>query len=60
MIEAPEWGLVDVCAAILPTLKFEPVAHVNYAEAVLPMKDGLPKYRDFPEEYGGSGEVMPE
>ena len=60
MIEAPEWGLVDICAAILPTLKFEPVAHVNYAEAVLPMKDGLPKYRDFPEEYGGSGEVMPE
>jgi hypothetical protein len=27
---------------------------------VLPMKDGLPKLRDFPKEFGGSGEAMPE
>jgi hypothetical protein len=30
------------------------------AETVPPMKDGLPKLRDFPAEAGGSGEVMPE
>jgi hypothetical protein len=27
---------------------------------VLPMKDGLPKLKDFPSELGGSGETMPE
>jgi hypothetical protein len=53
-------GLVDVYAATLPTLKFEPAVHVNYAETVLPMKDGLPKLKDFPSELGGSGESVPE
>jgi hypothetical protein len=33
---------------------------VNYAETVLPMKDGLPKMKDFPSELGGSGEMVPE
>jgi len=53
-------GLVDVYAATIPTLKFEPGVHVNYAETVLPMKDGLPKLKDFPSELGGSGEAVPE
>ncbi len=53
-------GLVDVYAATIPSLKFEPVVHVNYAETVLPMKDGLPKLKDFPAELGGSGEAVPE
>jgi hypothetical protein len=52
--------LVDVFAATLPTLKFGPGVHVNYAETVLPMKDGLPKFRDFPAEFGGSGEQIAE
>ena len=56
----PLWGIVDVFAAFLPSLKFEPGVHVNYSETVLPMKDGLPKLRDFPEELGGSGETVPE
>ena len=34
--------------------------HVNYAETVLPMRDGLTKLKDFPKEFGGSGEVVPE
>jgi len=32
--------------------------HVNYAETVLPMKDGLPKLRDIPAELGGSGQMI--
>jgi hypothetical protein len=24
------------------------------------MRDGLPKLKDFPKEFGGSGEVVPE
>jgi hypothetical protein len=56
----PGFGLVDVYAAIIPGLEFKPAVHVNYAESVLRMKDGLPKLRDFPAELGGSGETMPE
>ena len=56
----PLLGLVDVYAAMLPTLKFTPAVHVNYAETVLPMKDGLPKLKDFPAEFGGSGQTMAE
>jgi hypothetical protein len=52
--------LIDVFAATLPSVKFEPGVHVNYAETVLPMKDGLPKLKDFPKELGGSGEAVPE
>jgi hypothetical protein len=36
------------------------MVHVSYAETVLPMKDGLPKFKDFPKETGGSGEMMME
>jgi hypothetical protein len=60
MTRHPTLGLVDVFAATLPTLEFKPGLHVNYAETVLPMRDGLPKLRDFPKEFGGSGETLPE
>ena len=56
----PPMGLTDVYAATIPTLDFQPAVHVNYAETVLPMKDGLPKLRDFPAEMGGSGEMVEE
>ena len=56
----PTLGLVDVFAATLPTLAFAPGVHVNYAETVLPMKDGLPKFKDFPKEFGGSGDMASE
>lgn len=60
MTEHPEWKLVDVYAATVPSVAFKPGVHVNYQETVLRMKDGLPKMRDFPKELGGSGETMPE
>ena len=60
MTDHPPLGLTDVYAATIPTLEFKPGVHVNYAETVLPMKDGLPKLRDFPSELGGSGQTMAE
>ena len=60
MNDHPIWGLVDVYAATIPSVKFTPSVHVNYAETVLPMKDGLPKLKDFPAEMGGSGVAVPE
>jgi hypothetical protein len=60
MTEHAPLGLVDVYAATIPSLKFEPGVHVNYSESVLPFRDGLPKLKDFPAELGGSGETVPE
>ena len=60
MANHPTFGLVDVFAATLPSLQFSPQLHVNYAETVLPMRDGLPKLKDFPAELGGSGELVAE
>ncbi len=60
MTRHPTLGLIDVFLATLPTLAFHPGVHVKYVEAVLPMRDGLPKLKDFPEAFGGSGEQIPE
>jgi hypothetical protein len=60
MTNHPPIGLLDVYAATLPGLKFVPGVHVNYAQTVLPMRDGLPKLKDFPAELGGSGQSVPE
>jgi hypothetical protein len=60
MTRHPPLKMVDVFAATLPELRFVPQVHVNYAETVLPMRDGLPKLHDFPKEFGGSGEVIAE
>jgi hypothetical protein len=60
LTEHPGFGLVDVYAAVLPEFRFEPMLHVNYGETALPLRDGLPKQRDFPSELGGSGTLLPE
>ena len=60
MTNHPTFGLVDVFAATIPTLAFAPGVHVNYADTVLPMRDGLPKLKDFLKELGGSGEAIAE
>jgi hypothetical protein len=52
--------MIDVFAATLPKLAVEPAVHVNYSETVLRMRDGLPKLKDFPAEFGGSGEMVTE
>jgi hypothetical protein len=60
MTNHPGLKLVDVFSATIPTLAFKAGVHINYAETVLPMRDGLPKLKDFPSEFGGSGETLPE
>jgi hypothetical protein len=59
-VEHPTLGMVDVHAASLPGFAFRPSVHLNYESTELPMKDGLPKLKDFPAEIGGSGETMEE
>ena len=60
LTEHPDWGVTDVYAAVIPDFPFEPGLHVNYAESVLPVRDGLPKQRDLPREMGGSGTSVRE
>jgi hypothetical protein len=58
--EHPLWGVIDVYASTIPDFPFEAKLHVNYAETVLRMRDGLPKMKDMPKEMGGSGVVIVE
>jgi len=60
LTDHPTMGLVDVYAAILKNFKFEPALHVHYGEAVVRVRDGLPKQRDMPAEMGGSGALVAE
>ena len=60
MVDHPGLGMVDVPAGRVPGLDFRPAVHVHYAERVMPVRDGVPKFRDFPKDFGGSGEMLPE
>jgi hypothetical protein len=60
MTDHPKLGLTDVYAAVLPSVAFKAGVHVNYQETHLRMQDGLPKLKDFPAEFGGSGMVLHE
>ncbi len=60
LTEHPTWGVVYVFAAVLEAFPFDPMLHLNYAETVLYLRDGLPKMKDLPAEMGGSGVVLPE
>jgi len=53
-------GLIDVYAAIIPNFPFRPTLHVQYGEGVLHVRDGLPKFKDFPKEFDGSGVTLSE
>ena len=58
--EHPDHDIVDIYAAVIPEQAFEPLSHVFYQEAIISIKDGLPKFKDLPIEDGGSGETLPE
>lgn len=60
LTDHPSMGLVDVYAAVIPSLPFQPSVHVHYQETKLRIKDGLPKMKDMPKEMGGSGLTVEE
>ena len=53
-------GFIDVLAPILKDFPFNPTMHVHYGERILSMPDGLPKYKDVPTEFGGTGDLIEE
>lgn len=60
LINHPTIGMIDVHSETLKGYDFQPGLHVNYQENVLPIRDGLPKFKDFPDAFGGSNETMAE
>ncbi len=40
------------------TFKFEPAFHIFYGERVMDVSDGLPKFVDMPEPFGGTGKMV--
>jgi hypothetical protein len=60
LIGHPAMGLTDLPSAAVQGFSFQPAVHVNYGEKVMSVRDGLPKFRDFPKDFGGSGETLPE
>lgn len=60
MTDHPEMGLVDVYVSLLKGFDFKPEMHVNYENKVVSITDGLPKFKDIPDSFGGSGDMLPE
>ena len=60
MTDHPGMKLVDVYAVVLKGYKHEPALHVHYANKLVSVKDGLPKFKDMPGDFGGSGELLDE
>jgi hypothetical protein len=60
LIYHPTLGMTDVHSEIIPDFRFQPGLHVNYQERTLSIRDGLPKFKDFPAGFGGSDETVPE
>ena len=60
LVGHPSLGMTDLPAGTVKELSFKPTLHVNYGEKVMAVRDGLPKFKDFPKDFGGSGEMLPE
>lgn len=56
----PDWGVTVVYATMFPDMPFLPALHLHYAERVMDIADGLPKFADFPERLGGTGAMAAE
>ena len=56
--EHPEMGMTDVYLNIVPTLTHQGAMHIFYGEKSMSVPDGLPKFKDMPAEFGGSGEML--
>jgi hypothetical protein len=60
LTDHPTMGIIDVYAALIDGLDFRPAFHLHYGERMIAVPDGLPKFKDLPAEFGGTGEQVPE
>ena len=59
LIRHPSLGMTDVPAGNIADFEFQPSIHVNYAERVMSVQDGLPKFAGMPDQ-SGNGELIEE
>ena len=47
--------MVDICGGLIDWGEkgFQPAMHINYANAMFKIKDGKPKFKNFPKAFGG-------
>jgi hypothetical protein len=57
---SPAIGTVDVPSGSIVGFSSKPTLHIHYGEEVLAVRDGLPKFKDFPKDFGGSGDTLAE
>ena len=60
LVGHPSFGMTDVPAGSIQGFTYRPTLHVHYGEKVMAVRDGLPKFKDFPKEFGGSGDTLAE
>ena len=60
LMPVPDVLDLGLIAAFLTESPFQPAVHVHYQERILPIVDGLTKFRDLLAAMGGSGEELPE
>ncbi|MBL4583464.1 MAG: GFA family protein [Pseudomonadales bacterium] len=60
MSRHPEMGKTDVYLNTVPGVEHKGAFHVFYGEKTMSVPDGLPKFKDLPEEFGGSGDMIGE
>jgi len=55
-------GKIDLCGGLLDwgVGGFEPMMHINYENRIMSIKDGKPKFIDFPAAFGGTDKTMEE
>ena len=56
----PAMGMTDVYLNIVPGKTHTGTMHIYYGEKTMSVPDGLPKFKDLPKEFGGSGEMLEE
>lgn len=60
LTDHPGMGLIDVYLNIVPGKAHKGAMHIYYGEKTMSVPDGLPKFKDLPVEFGGSGELLGE
>ena len=58
MSSHPAMDMIDVYLNTVPGRQHEGAMHIFYGEKTMSVPDGLPKFKDMPSEFGGSGEML--
>lgn len=56
--EPPGMDMRGVSGFLLPAAAFKPAFHIRCRDAVMPVKDGLPHFKDVPAAFGGNDETV--